>query len=980
MKFLVASLLIFSSLAIAGEMDISTRSALISKLESALSLTDAGTPQESRIMTRLADHYSERSRQQDMATKGNGSAQSRKDRKRAISLYQKLGKRSGVEEKGRILLQLAQLHELQGAEKKALAIYRRILKENYNAEYTAHAQMGIGEYYFRKGKYGKALKHFNKAAKHFSSNAQIKLRRAWCYYYLGQPARGVTILAALMNNPQGLSPQMLDQASRDWATLMAQKGVTEKDVRNLYRLSPEVSKAENLNFLAQELTRLGKKRQALMAVAVLNENKKAIEKSDLTEADKIAQRFQNANIQYDLGKQKLAVDEYQGAFAYWDEEGCEPAGECEKVRQVARKFLTDWGKATQRKPDVELIRAYKIYVAKFNEIPINFWAAEAARKLGMWRTSIEFYRNVSRFAGRVKGKKSGRDQTMVNGAFLGEIEVAELARDPQLKMEAYTHYLSAHPKGKKSLEVRYQVARLHYEGKNYDKAAEAFKKIALTKGRSQRSLKIKAADLALDSMVLVKDKDRLENWALKFAKVFRNKAAEYSTIARKSVMTRVVPVIDASKRGQKVSRSDLKKSLRRLDKVTFKGISREEKIEHYKARILLGEKLQELGEVERSSKKLLRLRGVKSKDKEFASSRLAWVAEMKLQFGKAYRLTKKLKMVKLSTAQKQLRLGTLAELGGLNPKAHYDAYLRRAKAGKTAASVAARLVRRSRKPMRAFRKYASHIKRGDHQLFGQITLEIFAKTNDYNFLSRQLRKNRYILAKSAYGRALDRFAFVKEFKAEVKKTSKQRLRTRSNRSLDRSLKKFIAQLRRLQSKTNKAVNSGDWTKQVYALGKMAHQYDRLGWQIWGLKAPRGLRRAQRKQYRAAIKAQAQPYFDKAKAIRQQLETLWASGNNFELLAQDFEKSRWPVRSTLARELRLLKSVAPKGEKRRLARILKTRGLPRLKRQITKATSVVRRDPFSLSKLKSLRTLGDRAGREILVAYIDARIEKLERTL
>ncbi|MEO0336259.1 MAG: hypothetical protein AAF202_07685 [Pseudomonadota bacterium] len=136
-----------------------------------------------------------------------------------------------------------------------------------------------------------------------------------------------------------------------------------------------------------------------------------------------------------------------------------------------------------------------------------------------------------------KAKKATR---IYDGALLAEIEMAELSNNGHAKRQAYNYFLNEKPKGKKSDEIRYQLATLDYEEKKYQKAAFQFQALA-KKSKLDANLKVQAADLALDALAILKDHQRIETWGLEFAKLVPKKSKTYLQIARKASINPASP-------------------------------------------------------------------------------------------------------------------------------------------------------------------------------------------------------------------------------------------------------------------------------------------------------------------------------------------------------------------------------------------------------------------------------------------------------
>jgi hypothetical protein len=99
-------------------------------------------------------------------------------------------------------------------------------------------------------------------------------------------------------------------------------------------------------------------------------------------------------------------------------------------------------------------------------------------------------------------------------------------------------------------------------------------------------------------------------------------------------------------------KGDISATLSEMAAVNLKDASAVEKKTFLKNKIIAAEKIKDLATTKVAARQYLELNNLTPDEKEFATSRLAWVEEMNLNFGEAFKLTKQLKMGSLSEDQR----------------------------------------------------------------------------------------------------------------------------------------------------------------------------------------------------------------------------------------------------------------------------------------------------------------------------------------
>ncbi|MEQ1877551.1 MAG: hypothetical protein ABL958_12970, partial [Bdellovibrionia bacterium] len=800
----------------------------------------------------------------------------------------------------------------------------------------------------------------------------------WCQFNLNQAPQATETLFQVLKSPRYLTRSTTEgaavdsgfqaEASRDLATFMSRGRVGPREIQTMLEVSPKDTGLDNLVYMADELDRVGKKSDSYKVWSAVIERRS-------NSLDRLDGHIRLALLQYDMGQRELAAEEMQKAVNFWKEEGCNDEERCETMESKLRKLVTDWAKLQEDNPTPSLLKAFELYVSLFDDVEMNYWTGMTARKLKNYKVAARYFRASSQLAKSQTTKGAGAKDAqkfanIFEGSLLGEIESSELAKDVQMRDDAYTYYLDVHPQGPKNGEVRYQKAHIAYEKEQYADAAKRFRQVAIDGSVKDTGLRVQAADLALDSLVLAKESDAIESWANEFAKVLPSKKIEFYKVARKALLTRAAAVLNSNESSSR----EIENVYNDLENAPLAGISHAEKTAIFKNRLIAAEKLQRLTAVKHAADRVLSLKPLSEDDRELALSRKAWAAEMLLDFRLALSSTTKMRMPGLSSAEKLMKLAQLSELAGQNPSSLYKQYLTIAPDRQKAQFVMARLIRLSAQPKIAFAQYQTAL-RSNLELFTSVALEVFAKTRDQRVLDQVLAvrgaKN------TASGRVLNRFLVARELKALAAKLNGQRLNGSTGWALKTSMNKRTVLLTQLSQFAARAGESGDWTLQVLSFSEVANQNARLAREIRNLPVPRGLNAAQRNQYRELLAQQAAPFELRSREVGAKAAQLWNQDSVLDGFAADLERTKGPAQKIVLDEIGLVKASAPSNVRAELARLASRHGGAASGSQIQQARRQVAESPFNTRPLRKLRELEERAGRESMVAYLDARLSKLE---
>ena len=973
-----------------AKMDAETHTVVIEKLEESLKRAKEDETVSLRpVRSRLADLYADRARLRAMA-EAERSCQDCKeaynDRLRALQLYDTVVKEAPQAAKGPLLLQMAHINELTQQPKNAAAIYERVANEGvrkHEKSVVAEALIGRAEARFSNGKLEAAEVDFNSAIKISppSRRGVLLHRIAWVHLNQGKQKQAVGDLVRILKNPdlmvrsssegESFDASFQEDVARDLATFMARGPVTMKDIRLVESLTPDRSKGDTLKHFASECDRLGQKPAAIDAWAVAVQYEK-------NPAERLEALVRVAQLRFDLGQRKEALAGMKQAVGFWQEKGCvdpkaegeeKPAtGLCDQLQQRLRKIVLDWNRLEKGKNSPQLYDAYRTYLAQFgNDGEMNQWGGDVARALKRYSEASALYHKSSLITARVQ-PQTKESKNLLESATVGEIEMAEITKDKNSREAAYDHYLALNPNGVINAKVRYQRAHVAYEKGDSRQASNRFHDFAASQvcrsGANAETAKLcsQAADLDLDSLVLLRDHAMVEARATEYASIYGGRRDEFHRIARTSVL-------------KQTEGANPKSALAKLATVNLAGATVEERVRYWKTRIALGEQAQDLNEVRSASTGLMRTKGISDSDKEFSQGKMAWAAEMSLDFEEAYSITRRMKLSSLPADERAMKLSLLAELAGRNPTPHHMEFLRVTRDQGKSALVRAKLVRSSRSPVREMAKHESYLQRYP-QIYAPLAFEAFARSNDSRFAQRALGV-RGVVQQPA-GQALRRELFFREFAKLDRQIATQKIRAHSDAVMQRSLGDRLKLLGTVEQAGNQAISFGDWPSQLITLSVASRENKRLYGDILALPVPRNLKGAQRQTYIATVNGQAQTYLQKHQAIESKLAGFWSDRQTFDAMTAEYTAASPEIRALLGRELRQIAQIAPSSVRSQLETGMANSDIAKLSQEASRATADAKQRPFNVSSIERLRRVENARGRETMVAYLDARITKMKQ--
>ncbi|MGE4132619.1 MAG: tetratricopeptide repeat protein [Bdellovibrionales bacterium] len=961
-------LVLFMQTSFAVKMDQATHNEVIRRLEIGLESMDKNAEERPGILLRLADLYADRARLQAMA--GDGPS-SREDRRIAIRLYTEAMPKAPAERQGDLLLQVAHLHTMNGRADRAHALYQSITqapKNKYTSETRGLAYTNLAELSFKKGEFRAALKLYDRARQeNLRSRAFVEYRRAWCLFNLGQLKPATAALIALLNNPDwlrtsstngdGIEPGFVQDVSSDLARFLARGPLTTSDIQRLRQLSPDEGRRANLKTLAEEAERLGKKKQALAVWAAY------VEEGEVDHYEKLEVQTRLARLHLDLDLKKSAVQMYNKALALYTSKPCADESRCAPTRDQMKRFLTSWHKSLGKGSSPSLFACYKSYSNAFADAEVAHWGAQLGADLKRYKEAGELFHRSADLAGDKKA--------ILEGSLLGEISMAESLKSSTIKETAYNHYLQLQPQGPKAWEVRYQRAHLYFETKRFVPAFQEFHALITSTPHGPAELRAKAADLALDSLVAQKDDTSLETRAIEYARLIPSRKLEYLKLSRQATLNRIAGQIQSKNTQRPVYLAGLAD----LNKINLEGADAKERAKILRNKIVLSEKAGELETLRDSLSRYLALADLSAKDRDWAITKKIWVAEMQLNFGEAYDLSKKATLKTLSPANRELRLALLADLAGRDSRPHNKAYLRFEKNPRLANLARVTLVRQAKNRWRELDRHLRSL-RLHPDLLADLALEVFASEPNYSKASRLLKTTR--IGRYPSGQTLARHVALRDFQSFDQKIARHKIFGYSEAVMKKTIRERLRLIGMAERNLQEALNMKDWTLQALSIGMLARENRRLYHDILALPIPRRLSPADRNQYQSLLKAQSDPYLQRAERLESRLKSHWGGSATLHDVQTAYRSASQDIQKLYAREMKSLIECAPPHAQNHLKDLLSTPYRKPSQRDILIARRALQEQPFDLARAQALRDLESKAGRASMVVFLDQRIDSIKK--
>lgn len=960
----------------AEKMSSNTQDLVIEKMEKALSNLDSKDSSFAPSQKRYADLLAERARarfMQEIEMNCDGCKGSKEDRMKATKIYEDIYARIDVNEHGSILFQLAHLYEMAGNTDKSIEVFEKLLKDartkKVSSEILSKAHASLGDLLFQKGRFKEAHEHYTQALKNknLDGRALVIYNMAWCEFNTGKLAASIKTLEKLLSNPQSITKETADGSvydsgfhadiMRDLATFYTRTVITDKNIRTYIAIAPVEQKKELIFHFATEADRIGQKNAAHSILG------KYLEQPGLSKAERLEAFVRMAQVNFDRGQTAQSNKDFALAAASFKDSECEDQKKCEELQKTLKRYVTELHRSKKVNPDQSLVNAYIIYSNTFpSDKEMTLRGAALALELKKHKLAIELYTTISNNT-RFSGKE--RIEALDN-----EVSAAEASGDAVLKKQAYIHYLQLHSEGDKAFEIRYQMAYLTYQEKNFKAAASEFNTLARDE-KGKPALRKKSADLALDSLTVLKNDEKIEEWALDYAVIFKSAAQEFQVIARKAVLNQTAVVAN----NKASSNGDLKTALNKLVKTNLAGASTDEKVVFYTNQSILADKLNEEQVYVQSLQALLAMKDLSAEKKSQVAEQIVGYYEKHLDFQNAYKAALTLKVGKTSAQEFEFKLATLADLGGLNSAStHYKKALALGLKGPRSLVVRSRLVLISNNSVKELNAQGSELKRNP-TLLNETALFVISKNGSARGLDKLL-ESKELRNKSAAQWAA-RQSFYKKlstFKAQIQN---QELNTRSDKAMQRTIQDRMTSIAKADKMLGEALNTRDITAQMLTLDLISTENERFVRNLAGLPMPKGLNASEQSQYLGILKAKSKPFFMKAKTAQAKLNDIWSNSNALNQLINDYRVARPEMRKLLANDLVALQQVTGSGSlKDTLGNTLS--GSQLSTRELLSARQSVSENPNDVREIEKLKILETKLGHPLMPTYLEARLNHLQR--
>ncbi|MBX3040335.1 MAG: hypothetical protein KF789_06460 [Bdellovibrionaceae bacterium] len=953
-------------------MDPETQTSVIDRLERVISQMSNKEPSWVASNLRLADLLAERARLRFMSEiekTGKGGAGSEADRKKATDLYESVQNRVSAQEQGRILFQLAHLYEGSGNRKKSLDLFNKILKTpaKYESFLVLKARTGLADIQFQEGKFKAAQDNYEVAMKDskLENRGLVMYRVAWCQFNRNKLSDGIKTLEKLAGTPSLLTKdstkgQVYDSGFhgdvvRDLATFYSRRSIGKSDINQFRDLAPTDQMQELLLFFSGEADRLGQKQAAYDILKIYIEDPK------LSTEEKLEAYVRMAQARYDMGRSNDSNEDFALAAMTFKQAKCSSKdNKCDELQKRMKRYVTELHRSKKVKPDVAVLKAYFIYVQTFpQDAETAILGAQVALDLKNYPMAGSLYRSAS---------NGTQDAKFLEIALMGEIEAAELQKTAKVREEAYLRYLKVLPNGKSRHEVRYQYAQVTYEQQKHAEAAALFKEIALDTS-APAALRRKSADLSLDSLAIQHRDSDIELWALEFAQAFPKDRAEFQKISRKALMNQVAKTANS----KDSSNWEMKKALDKMLATNLSTATSQEKVLHYKNQEVLARKTGNELVVLSSLNGLLAEKTLSASEREEALARKVGLYETRLDFRSAYNTATQMKFASLSKAERELKLGTLADLAEMNANRHYQAALNAGLKGTAGASLRSRMVLSSKNPAAELKKHQNELRKYPN-LMAEAVLVIFAKTKSENAVKPFMGS----ISRTAEARFINKQSFYPTHQSLARRLANQRLNGSSQALMKRTIDQRMKLLAEADSSLVQAVRLNDYTAQIMTLSTVEKENERMVQDLLSLPVPPRLSAAQKAQYTSLLEQQSRPFAQKAQVSRQKLLEFWSNDRALSSLISEYENARNEVKPLLRNELRLLSEFSSgSGQNSRLKSALSEGDGPSRK-ELLALRQEVSRNPRDVRSIQKLRDLETKIGHPLMATYLDGRLNQIKK--
>lgn len=502
--------------------------------------------------------------------------ESRRYRRKAVERYRQIVKEyRSYPRLDEVLYSLGSNLWEDGEREAALKPYKALVQHFKKSEYVPDAYLAFGEYFFDQGEIRKALKAYQRAAKFTESKVYgfALYKQGWCYYNLGEyeqaldTFKAVVFYGDLATTVAGQNKiALVREARRDYVLAYSQVG-DPKAARDAFK---EVGGEEHLRKMLHALAGLyydtGKDREAIYIYRLLIKEQPLHPDSPGYQARIVDAAQRLGNKRFTVKQVRLLVRLFKEVEKSGVVKTKKEKEKLEEARAFAertiRTLAVTWHSEAKKTRDEEVYflahELYRDYLRLFPntkyEYEMRFYFGELLYYLEKYADAAEQYTralqiDIERIEGKrkdAKGRPEKPGKFLVDAAFNAVLAYETVARafeesekrpqvpatqaipippPKQALLEACERYLKYVPKGEKKVEVTYKVANIYYRYNHFDEAVQRFAWVALE--HPEHELAEYAANLVLDSYVLLDQPAKVNAWARRFLKNGRLAKGKY---------------------------------------------------------------------------------------------------------------------------------------------------------------------------------------------------------------------------------------------------------------------------------------------------------------------------------------------------------------------------------------------------------------------------------------------------------------------
>jgi len=458
---------------------------------------------------------------------------------------------------------------------------------------------------------------------------------------------------------------------------------------------------------------------------------------------------------------------------------------------------------------------------------------------------------------------------------------------------------------------------------------------------------LQSAELALDSLVLLKDDVRIEQYSRSYATQFPKEAGRFQKINRQSVLAQTAKIAgDLSAKNS----SSMSKAWETLERFRADQASSEEKISFYKNRVILARKMRKYDDLLSSVNMLLQQKNLSKEDYRFQTIH----------------------------KDRWIELARLSDLAEGNSRPYYQKYLNGSPDNDLAQGICARLVKETSVYSPQVKSCLPYL-RSNEAFFSQLFLKSFDKDQNLEKGLAFLAKHKLMGTSAA--RILNREKLFKKLEPSFEALSIHKLNPASNRVAG-SIQKRNSLLAQSENRLSSVVQSGDWALQFYFLSQLRDEQIRFYNELVQLPPPEGLSTDEQQQYISLLGQQAQPFKTKGEELGLKVQELNKTPWGLDGLLADYHNSQGAIQNMLGKHIEKVQSKADDfmaGQVYLVSRKAPKAKVPSLL-ELEQARRKVQSNPHDALALQSLLSLEKRRGHQPTIQYLQSRLDKIGEEL